>query len=712
MHARPRAVVAKAMRLGYYWPTMHKDARDMIQKCSDCQFADNPFKDWCDKLNITLRFASVKHPQSNRLVERANRSLGEGIKARLGEGNKNWVEELPYVLWAHRTMIKSSHGDTPFSLTYRTEAVIPAEIGMPTYRTAAADMVNNDKELRLNLDLLGERQELTAISEAKSKSKMIKYYNARVRGVAFKPGDFVYRSNDASHALAGGKLGPKWEGPYEVTEALGTVPMDASVRECRVREVKFRREKELGVLALEEAKTTQDKVITRLKLRVRRLEKKRKARTSQPIKRRLFKDKGSGEKGGSTDDQVSTARPEVSVATPSTPPTTTTIFGDEYLTIAQTLIKMRSEKAKEKGVAFRYVKEPPRLTRSTTTLEPLPTIDLKDKCKGVLVKEEPEKVGQSTKERQKQEEATIAALTEELDEIQARMDVDHELVHKTLEEPHMLYEREKKWIDDFVPMDSEKEEKKSVEPESKDKKGKRIKRVTDSALKQKCCKKQKMIQEQEPAKNEEETMDPEILSTKYPIVDWESQILKNVDMEDKHVYKIIRANGNTSYHKSLSSMLRKFNRQDLVDLHKLVMKRFEYNTPEGYNLLLWGDLKMLVEKRYPLIKEMLKKMLNWKLEAEAESTMAFELLKRDEKERFDHLKQDQTMFVIKRFSERKKVFSERKKTGKIRTKRMAVKEIEDVLLEEIEKFGWWFEEDIDGKSKDDNEKKLVMMNEE
>nr|GFA14392.1 reverse transcriptase domain-containing protein [Tanacetum cinerariifolium] len=88
------------------------------------QFSDNPFKDWCDKLNITQRFASVKHPQSNELVERANRSLGEGIKSCLGEGNKNWVEELPHVLWAHRTMIKSSHGDTPFSLTYGTEAII------------------------------------------------------------------------------------------------------------------------------------------------------------------------------------------------------------------------------------------------------------------------------------------------------------------------------------------------------------------------------------------------------------------------------------------------------------------------------------------------------------------------------------------------------------------------------------------------------------
>ncbi|GJZ50315.1 hypothetical protein Tco_0604505, partial [Tanacetum coccineum] len=44
------------------------------------------------------------------------------------------------------------------------------------------------------------------------------------------------------------------------------------------------------VLALEEAKTTQDSVINRLKLRVKRLEKKTKARTLLPMKRRLFKD--------------------------------------------------------------------------------------------------------------------------------------------------------------------------------------------------------------------------------------------------------------------------------------------------------------------------------------------------------------------------------------------------------------------------------------
>ncbi|GJW03414.1 reverse transcriptase domain-containing protein [Tanacetum coccineum] len=148
------------------------------------QFSSDPFKDWCEKLNIVQHFASVKYPQSNGLVERANRSLGEGIKARL-------------------------------------EAIIPAEIRMPIYRTAVVDAIHNDEELRLNLDLLEERRERVAIREAKAKLNMTKYYNAKVRGVTFRPGDFVYRSNDASHVVDGGKLGPKWEGPYKVTEALG-----------------------------------------------------------------------------------------------------------------------------------------------------------------------------------------------------------------------------------------------------------------------------------------------------------------------------------------------------------------------------------------------------------------------------------------------------------------------------------------------------------
>ncbi|GJY13758.1 reverse transcriptase domain-containing protein [Tanacetum coccineum] len=124
------------------------------------QFRDNPFKDWCEKLCIRQCFASVKHPQANGLVERANRSLGEGIRQGL--------------------------------MKEAVSLSIPAEIGMPTLRTAEIDQAKNNEALGINLDLIEEKREQAAIQEAKSKKKMEKYYNSRVRERTFN-GEMVYR---------------------------------------------------------------------------------------------------------------------------------------------------------------------------------------------------------------------------------------------------------------------------------------------------------------------------------------------------------------------------------------------------------------------------------------------------------------------------------------------------------------------------------------
>ncbi|GJW90735.1 reverse transcriptase domain-containing protein [Tanacetum coccineum] len=163
----------KSSIISTYGITSSTDSRNLGIFVSDNgkQFCENPFKDWREKLSIRQRFASVKHPQTNGLVERGNKSLGEGIKARLDERSKDWMGELSYVLWAHRTMIKSSNGETPFSLTYGTEAVILAEIGMPTLRTVEIDLIKNDEALEINLDLIEEKREQTAIQEAKAKLK-------------------------------------------------------------------------------------------------------------------------------------------------------------------------------------------------------------------------------------------------------------------------------------------------------------------------------------------------------------------------------------------------------------------------------------------------------------------------------------------------------------------------------------------------------------
>nr|GEU90893.1 reverse transcriptase domain-containing protein [Tanacetum cinerariifolium] len=162
MHIGARYVLAKAIRQGYYWPTLHRDARNVTQKCDSCQV----------HAPVPRHEHGGDHPQENGLVERANKSLMEGIKARLGRERAGWVDKLPNVLWANRTSLKQSNGETPFGLTYESEAVIPVKIGMPTHRTMMIREEENEDELRLNMDLPQERREATSIREAKYKTKI------------------------------------------------------------------------------------------------------------------------------------------------------------------------------------------------------------------------------------------------------------------------------------------------------------------------------------------------------------------------------------------------------------------------------------------------------------------------------------------------------------------------------------------------------------
>nr|GEW00471.1 reverse transcriptase domain-containing protein [Tanacetum cinerariifolium] len=177
MHAGARSVVAKIMRQGYYWPSMHGDTKEVVDRCDSCQIhgpvwfvegncdrqrytaGNDPFKSWCEKWKIKQMNTAVAHPQANGLVKRANKSLMHGLKARLGRERVGWVDELPNILWAHRTMLKTSNGETSFNLTYGSKAVIPAKIGMPTCRTIQWNEALNEEEMQLYLDLIQERRE-------------------------------------------------------------------------------------------------------------------------------------------------------------------------------------------------------------------------------------------------------------------------------------------------------------------------------------------------------------------------------------------------------------------------------------------------------------------------------------------------------------------------------------------------------------------------
>ena len=88
-----------------------------------------------------------------------NQTLLKIIKTKLDDAKGAWPKELPNVLWAYRTTARTPIGETPFRLTYGTEAVIPVEVGVTSTRQAAFSEEGNNGKLRINLDYLDEVRE-------------------------------------------------------------------------------------------------------------------------------------------------------------------------------------------------------------------------------------------------------------------------------------------------------------------------------------------------------------------------------------------------------------------------------------------------------------------------------------------------------------------------------------------------------------------------
>ncbi|XP_050278170.1 uncharacterized protein LOC126719683 [Quercus robur] len=132
----------------------------------------------------------------------------------LDDAKGAWPEELPNVLWAYRTTARTPIRGTPFRLTYGTEVVIPVEVGMSSIKREMFHKDSNDDQLRVNLD---EVRDGATNKMTKYQQKMANYYNKRVKLRRLDTGDLILRKvTPATRDPAQGKLGPTWEGPYQV----------------------------------------------------------------------------------------------------------------------------------------------------------------------------------------------------------------------------------------------------------------------------------------------------------------------------------------------------------------------------------------------------------------------------------------------------------------------------------------------------------------
>ncbi|KAK0590214.1 hypothetical protein LWI29_024031 [Acer saccharum] len=91
------------------------------------QFDNKKFREMCEEFKIANYYASPAHPQTNGQTEAVNKVIKHTLKAKLEAKKGGWVDKLPEVLWAYRTTVRSSTGETPFALAFGTEAVILAK---------------------------------------------------------------------------------------------------------------------------------------------------------------------------------------------------------------------------------------------------------------------------------------------------------------------------------------------------------------------------------------------------------------------------------------------------------------------------------------------------------------------------------------------------------------------------------------------------------
>ncbi|XP_074358192.1 uncharacterized protein LOC141697608 [Apium graveolens] len=112
------------------------------------------------------------------------------------------------------------HGETPFRLAYRTDALIPVKVGLESYRTEVYNVKINNFGLRANVDLLEEEREVARQSKMKYLLQEAQHYDFGIKKRSFRVGDLVLKELAASMPTRQGKLQPNWEGPYKVTEVV------------------------------------------------------------------------------------------------------------------------------------------------------------------------------------------------------------------------------------------------------------------------------------------------------------------------------------------------------------------------------------------------------------------------------------------------------------------------------------------------------------
>ncbi|XP_070018266.1 uncharacterized protein [Nicotiana sylvestris] len=176
----------------------------------------------CETFKIKHKNSTAYRPQINGAVEAANKNIKK-ILRKMIEKHKQGHEKLSFALLGYRTTVRTSTGATPYMLVYGTEAVIPAEVEIPSLRVIRETELDNAEWVKSRYEQLAliDGKIMNVVCHGQLyQNRMSRVFNKRVKPRKFTPGQLVLKNIFPYQDEAKGKFSPNWQGPYMVYRVL------------------------------------------------------------------------------------------------------------------------------------------------------------------------------------------------------------------------------------------------------------------------------------------------------------------------------------------------------------------------------------------------------------------------------------------------------------------------------------------------------------
>ena len=204
-------------------------------------FTGNVLKSVNDFFQILKLQTTPYHPQTDGLVERFNRTLANMLSTYTNSTQTDWDRYIPPCLFAYRSTVHASTGQTPFYLMYLRHPNIPIDLEFPI---PTSHYMETPDYVTVMIERLGKVWEQAGLQLKHQQEQYKEQYDKKSKEHEIKVGDKVMVSTPLTTKGHSTKLYRPFKGPYDVADVNKTnvrlnkpkskIPIVVHANRCRL----------------------------------------------------------------------------------------------------------------------------------------------------------------------------------------------------------------------------------------------------------------------------------------------------------------------------------------------------------------------------------------------------------------------------------------------------------------------------------------------